>query len=94
VSHDVPALLALAREVTGFMPDDEGLALYRLARERLPHGPVLEVGTYCGKSAVYLGAAIRTTDGPDGPDSPGSPGGPGGPASPAALIGREPAGAR
>jgi predicted O-methyltransferase YrrM len=70
VSHDVPALLALAREVTGFMPDDEGLALYRLARERLPHGPVLEVGTYCGKSAVYLGAAIRTTDGPDSPGSP------------------------
>jgi predicted O-methyltransferase YrrM len=50
-------LLAHARAAKGFMPDDEGLALHRLARERLPHGPVLEVGTYCGKSAVYLGAA-------------------------------------
>jgi predicted O-methyltransferase YrrM len=50
-------LLALARAATGFMPDDEGLALHELARERLPHGPVLEVGTYCGKSAIYLGAA-------------------------------------
>jgi predicted O-methyltransferase YrrM len=39
------------------MPEDEGLALHRLARERLPHGPVLEIGTYCGKSAIYLGAA-------------------------------------
>jgi len=56
-------LLALARAAKGFMPDDEGLALHRLARERLPHGPVLEVGTYCGKSAVYLGAAARAAGG-------------------------------
>jgi MMP 1-O-methyltransferase len=52
-------LLALARAARGFMPDDEGLALHHLALERLPHGPVLEVGGYCGKSAVYLGAAAR-----------------------------------
>jgi len=56
-------LLTLARAARGFMPDDEGLALHRLARERLPHGPVLEVGTYCGKSAVYLGAAAREVGG-------------------------------
>ena len=56
-------LLARARAARGFMPDDEGLALYRLARERLPHGPVLEVGSYCGKSAVYLGAAARAVGG-------------------------------
>ena len=56
-------LLALARAARGFMPDDEGLALHRLARERLPLGPVLEVGTYCGKSAVYLGAAAREVGG-------------------------------
>jgi MMP 1-O-methyltransferase len=60
---NVPDLLALARGTRGFMPDDEGLALHRLARERLPHGPVLEVGTYCGKSAVYLGAAARAVGG-------------------------------
>ena len=58
--HD---LLAVARAARGFMPDDEGLALHRLARDRLPHGPVLEVGTYCGKSAVYLGAAARAVGG-------------------------------
>jgi predicted O-methyltransferase YrrM len=43
------------------MPDDEGLALYTAAcaaAGRHP-GPLLEVGTYCGKSAVYLGAAAR-----------------------------------
>ena len=56
-------LLALARAARGFMPDGEGLALHGLARERLPHGPVLEVGTYCGKSAVYLGAAAREVGG-------------------------------
>src|SRR5215510_13620211 len=56
-------LVACARAVRGFMPDDEGLALHRLARERLRHGPVLEVGTYCGKSAVYLGAAAREVGG-------------------------------
>ena len=56
-------LLALARAAKGFMPDDEGLALHRLARERLPHGPVLEIGTYCGKSAIYLGAAAREVGG-------------------------------
>jgi predicted O-methyltransferase YrrM len=59
----VPELIELARRTQGFMPDDEGLLLHRLARERLPHGPVLEVGTYCGKSAVYLGAAARAVGG-------------------------------
>jgi predicted O-methyltransferase YrrM len=56
-------LLALARAAKGFMPDDEGLALHLLARDRLPHGPALEVGSYCGKSAVYLGAAAREVGG-------------------------------
>ncbi|QZY30830.1 class I SAM-dependent methyltransferase [Nocardioides coralli] len=56
-------LLAHARAAKGFMPDDEGLLLHRYALERLPHGPVLEVGTYCGKSAIYLGAAAREVGG-------------------------------
>jgi len=56
-------LLDLARGARGFMPDDEGLALHRLALERLRHGIVLEVGTYCGKSALYLGAAAREVGG-------------------------------
>jgi predicted O-methyltransferase YrrM len=56
-------LLELARSARGFMPDDEGLALHRLARKRLPHGPVVAIGSYCGKSAVYLGAAARLVGG-------------------------------
>ncbi len=54
------ALLGAARAAKGFMPDDEGLALYDAARAAAPLGPLLEIGTYCGKSAIYLGAAART----------------------------------
>ena len=57
------ALLQHARQTKGFMPEAEGLLLYRWAREQVAHGPVLEVGTYCGKSAIYLGAAAREVDG-------------------------------
>ena len=56
-------LLQHALDATGFMPEDEGLLLHRVARARLPHGPALEVGTYCGKSAIYLGAAAREVGG-------------------------------
>lgn len=57
-------LLALARTVKGFMPDDEGDALFHAALaegQRNPSGTWLEVGAYCGKSAVYLGAAAEET---------------------------------
>jgi MMP 1-O-methyltransferase len=56
-----PGLLAVARAAKGFMPDDEGLALFAAgsAAASAVAGPLLEVGTYCGKSAVYLGAAAR-----------------------------------
>src|SRR5204863_3985536 len=54
-------LLELARAAKGFMPDDEGIALFeagvRAAASGL--GPLLEVGAYCGKSSIYLGAAAR-----------------------------------
>ncbi|MEZ5191471.1 MAG: class I SAM-dependent methyltransferase [Nocardioides sp.] len=33
------------------------------AHRQLPDGPVLEIGSYCGKSAVYLGAAARAVGG-------------------------------
>jgi hypothetical protein len=41
------------------MPDDEGMALHQAGREGGAVGPLLEVGTYCGKSAVYLGLAAQ-----------------------------------
>jgi predicted O-methyltransferase YrrM len=58
-----PELLRHALAAKGFMPEDEGELLHRVALERLPHGPALEVGTYCGKSAIYLGAAALATGG-------------------------------
>jgi predicted O-methyltransferase YrrM len=53
------AALSAARAAIGFMPDDEGLALFELGRRAAAMGPLLEIGSYCGKSAVYLGAAAQ-----------------------------------
>ena len=50
-------LFAFAEQVTGFMPADEGRALYDAAVRYLPGGVGVEIGTYCGKSTVLLGAA-------------------------------------
>ncbi len=52
-------LMALVRDTKGFMPEDEGALLYDVAVGALANGPGLEVGTYCGKSTIYLGAAAR-----------------------------------
>ena len=56
-------LVTILRDTPGFMPEEEGALLHRWARQRLPHGPVLEVGSYCGCSAIWLGAAARETGG-------------------------------
>jgi predicted O-methyltransferase YrrM len=55
-----PHLLEVARAAKGFMPENEGLALHAAGVDGGRVGPLLEIGTYCGKSAVYLGAAART----------------------------------
>jgi predicted O-methyltransferase YrrM len=57
-----PELRRAAEAARGFMPPDEGLALHDAAiaaAAAVPGAPLLEVGTYCGKSSVYLGAAAR-----------------------------------
>ena len=48
-----------AEAATGFMPEAEGLVLCETAEEYAATGPVLEVGSYCGKSAIYLAAGVR-----------------------------------
>jgi predicted O-methyltransferase YrrM len=53
------ALAAAAEEARGFMPPDEGLALFETAAAYAACGPVAEIGTYCGKSTIYLAAAAR-----------------------------------
>jgi predicted O-methyltransferase YrrM len=55
-------LFALADRVIGFMPADEGQALYDAAVKYLGGGVGVEIGTYCGKSSVLLGAAALNTD--------------------------------
>jgi predicted O-methyltransferase YrrM len=53
----------LARTCKGFLDEEEGLRLHTLASEHAPLGPVLEIGSYCGKSAVYLGTGCRAAAG-------------------------------
>src|SRR5437764_4724071 len=50
-------LRVAAEAARGFMPPDEGLALYDAAVATTVAGPYLEIGSYCGKSAIYLGGA-------------------------------------
>ncbi len=57
-----PQLRAHALAAKGFMPPDEGDALYDAAVAAgavVPGLPFLEVGSYCGRSTVWLGAAAR-----------------------------------
>ena len=49
--------------VKGFLEPAEGRALYDAALACAPQGPCLEIGTYCGKSAVYLGTACQAAGG-------------------------------
>jgi predicted O-methyltransferase YrrM len=57
-------LFTLARATTGFMPDDEGEALFRAALRAgsaAPSATFVEIGAWCGKSTTYLGAAAEET---------------------------------
>jgi len=48
-----------AEAARGFMPPAEGEALYETAAQYAQVGPIAEIGTYCGKSTIYLAAAAR-----------------------------------
>lgn len=45
--------------IKGFLDPQEGRGLYDIAFKASRSGPCLEIGSYCGKSAVYLGSACR-----------------------------------
>jgi predicted O-methyltransferase YrrM len=56
------AVVAAFEAAKGFMPAGEGLALHAAAMDaarRLPGLPLLEVGTYCGRSTILLADAAR-----------------------------------
>lgn len=46
-----------AEAAKGFMPPAEGEALFEVAATYAPAGPIVEIGTYCGKSTIYLASA-------------------------------------
>lgn len=47
----------------GFLADEEAKSLYELARDATRLGPCLEIGSYCGLSAAYLGLGCREAGG-------------------------------
>lgn len=53
----------LIKSVKGFLDEEEGLFLYKTAREAARRGPCLEIGSYCGKSGIYLGLGCREHQG-------------------------------
>ncbi len=56
--HQTPSKID-PQSIKGFMAEDEGQALAEAARLAGTLGPVLEIGSYCGRSAAYLGPAAR-----------------------------------
>ena len=53
----------LVNSIKGFLDEDEGRCLYEAALKAGRLGPCLEIGSYCGKSTVYLGAACKKSGG-------------------------------
>ena len=53
-------LLALALRTPGFLPPAEAAALHEAGLAAGTRGPLLEVGSYCGLSAIHLGDAARS----------------------------------
>jgi len=56
-------LARLAESVKGFMPPEEGLALHAAAQQYVRGGLAVEIGSYCGKSTIYLGHAAALSCG-------------------------------
>ncbi len=54
-------LLKLALSTKGFMPEDEGLALYKYFKLSATSKSCcgMEIGAYCGRSTLFLGAAAK-----------------------------------
>jgi predicted O-methyltransferase YrrM len=55
--------LAAAQRCKGFLDEEEGRRLYELAFTHARLGPVVEIGSYCGKSSVYLASGARAGGG-------------------------------
>lgn len=53
----------LLSDTKGFLDDDEGRCLYDIALDAGRRGPCLEIGSYCGKSSIFLGTACKQNNG-------------------------------
>ncbi|MEZ7996946.1 MAG: class I SAM-dependent methyltransferase [Halioglobus sp.] len=58
----IPDLPADIDQIKGFLAADEAQALFEQALRSSAMGPILEIGSYCGKSTIYLGLACRTNN--------------------------------
>ncbi len=56
-------LLDIIGEIKGFLDHQEGMRLFEIASEASRFGPCLEIGSYCGKSTVYLGTGCKNNNG-------------------------------
>lgn len=54
--HDIQEL---ALQLKGFLSKADGMRLYELAYQAAASGPCVEIGSYCGKSALFLGEGCR-----------------------------------
>ena len=52
--------LARSRDISGWLEEEEARILYRFAEELGPLGPILEIGSYYGKSTTVIAAAARS----------------------------------
>lgn len=53
----------LLSSTKGFLNEDEGRRLHDIALEASRWGPCLEIGSYCGKSTIYIGTACKMNNG-------------------------------
>ena len=49
--------------VKGFIDHNEGICLYNYALNSSKKGPILEIGSYCGKSTIYIATAVKKYSG-------------------------------
>jgi len=62
--HEATELQAIthsAKSVTGWLSDSQGLALYQMARSSVAGG-VLEIGSFCGKSTLFIALGCKHSD--------------------------------
>jgi hypothetical protein len=60
-AKELQAVAHFAKSVTGWLGDSQGLALYQMARSSVA-GSVLEIGSFCGKSTLFIALGCKHSD--------------------------------